>query len=56
MLRTMASSPVDDIRGEQNVVAERANRNRSERGWLAPVKTRAFYDGDTGSYKARREK
>jgi hypothetical protein len=56
LLRTTASSPGDDIRGEQRIVAERSNRERSERGWLAPVKTRAFYDGDTRSHKARREK
>jgi hypothetical protein len=56
LLRTTATSPVDDVSGKQNVVAQHAHRKRSECGWLPPVKTCTFYDGDTGSHKARRKK
>jgi hypothetical protein len=56
LLWTTALSPGHDVRGEQNVFSYRSNRDRAEHGWFAPVETRTFYDGDAGSYKARRKK
>ena len=56
LLGTAALATVDDIRGEQDIVAQPAHRDGAEHGRLAPVETTAFHDGDAGAHKAWRKK